>query len=297
MKNVSIYFFAIALTLSSVPFAGSCQSYNSSLVEVASVEWGSDKFISMTISREGQRIKAKYFAGKDGGFSVYERYQKWGAGRNIILATSGTYMDECDPRLNPKPVGLTIDNGVTVNRTFKPDFGGIVIVYATGGIVASKLKDGDLQMKCNNQNQNFDIKNTWQRNSFISCAESMDATTFQAHLLVWKNRLNVFHAPSCSSCQNERERRFLAVGKDGSGTVKHAVVHLPSNVTLFEGTKKVLEFLQDFVEMEEVIFMINLDTGCQDVLELRDENGRIRSDISGSQPITQAANLLVYYYD
>ena len=67
--------------------------------------------------------------------------------------------------------------------------------------------------------------------------------------------------------------------------------------TLFEGTKAVYDFLKKGKEMDEIVFMINLDTGDQDVFDLFDPGGNKRSDIQGKKSCQDAANLLVYYYE
>jgi len=100
---------------------------------------------------------------------------------------------------------------------------------------------------------------------------------------------------SYNSNQTQRERRFLAVGKEGNEIV-HAIVHAPSPTSLYEGSRRTLEFLNSYKNMD-VTFMINLDPGDQDVFFLFDENGKPDNIIHGTRPLESAANLLVYYYE
>lgn len=272
-------------------------SYEPEYVEVSTTKYGDNVFHMVSMNRKDNRVKAKYFAAKDfNGRSVFERYNEWKSS-SVILTSSGTYMDECNISQNPKPVGLTIDNGVIVNERFETGFDGLVIVYATGGVVVSNLKEGNLKIKCEGLEKVFDIRKSLDRQQFISCAESVEATVFQTHLLAWKNELKIYDAPGCKSPPCARERRFLAVCKDEEGDILHIIVHSPTPSTLYQGTKKVFEFLREFKEMEEVVFMINLDTGCQDVFQLYNKDGVIRYDIRGRMKVSDAVNLLVYYFE
>jgi hypothetical protein len=252
--------------------------------------YGEDYYM-LSMNRKNERIKAKYFAADDiNGESVHQRFLKWGQGRNIIAVSSGTYMNGCYGGADP--VGLTIDNGIPVNVRME-DFDGLVIVYATGGVVASNLQEKNLSMQCNGDNKVFDITNSWDRQNFIECSKSVEATVFQTHLLVWKDELKIY----ANSSTEPRERRFLAVCKDEEGNILHVIVHYPNNVSLLNGAKNVKTFLSEFKDMEEVIFLVNLDTGCQDIFFVWDSKGNLRETIRGRSGIEAAANLLVYYYE
>jgi len=246
------------------------------------------KVVYMRRSACGNKIKVKYFASKDEyGTSVPDRYATWSVGKHIICLSSGAYKDN-----SQTPVGLNIDNGKIVNRALK-DFDGLVIVYATGGVVASNLDNADLTLQGSNipEGKKFDIRNSaFDRKMFLDWAEKEYATVFQTHLLVYKDKLVINDV-----VKTPRERRFLAVGNEGNEIV-HAIVHAPSPTSLFEGTRRTLEFLNSYKNMK-VTFMINLDPGDQDVFFLYDENGEIDNTIQGTRTLNDAANLLVYYYE
>lgn len=267
------------------------QCYDPDYVEISSVKHKNSTFKMVLMQREGERVKAKYFAAKDeSGNSVFHRYEEWKKQYSgIILMSSGTYMDH-----QVKPEGLTIDNGVPVNETLIQDkMDALVIVYATGGIVVSDLKAADLSVSGGgiDKNRRFNLRRSSKDlEDFITWAKGQEATVFQTHLLVYKNELKL----GTNSKPTPRERRFLAVGKDPQGKVVHVIVHSPEQLSLSDGSQKVLEFL-NFKEIN-VTFMINLDTGYQDVFELHNSNCTINSTIKGQQSPNVAVNLLAYYF-
>ncbi|WP_210466838.1 hypothetical protein [Rufibacter roseolus] len=264
--------------------------YDPQLVEISTVHYKNEQYNVIYMKRDGNRIKAKYFAASDfNGNNVYNRYKNWSTGKNTVLVSSGTYMDN-----NRTPVGLTIDNGVLVNKALTNDFDGLVVVYATGGIAVSNLKNADLTLSGGgiDASKKFDLRNSaWDMQTFINWAKSQEATVFQTHLLVYKNKLAIYGNSSTKSA----ERRFLAVGKDEDGKVVHVIVHCPAHATLYEGTKKTLDFLNNFKDME-VTFLINLDTGDQDVFKVYNKNGSVNNTIKGRLELEYAVNLLAYYY-
>ncbi len=290
MKNL-LLLFLIPLWGSFIPYplnSGEC--YSRDYVEISIVNYGQQQYNTITMKRKNDRIKAKYFAAKDyNGNSVYQRFQQWKKSHpQVILLSSGTYMDRYKT-----PQGLTIDNGVVVNQgimLYKMD--ALVIVYATGGVVVSNLKAGNLKVSGINTPLNL-RENPNDLDTFIQWAEANEATVFQTHLLVHENRNMV---SGHNSDIDPRERRFLAVGKDENGEIFHIIIHNPSHSTLYEGTQRVLNFVNDFKDIE-VVFMINLDTGAQDVFELYNSNCTTNQTIKGPLPPSQAVNLLAYYFE
>lgn len=275
-----------------IPFQVLVAGYDKNFVEITTAVFKDEKYTMVNMKRKDDRVRAKYFAAKDNnGKSVYERYKSWAAGKNIILVSSGTYMND-----SYQPVGLTIDNGVVVNSTLSDQFDGLVIVYATGGVVVSNLKMANLSINCEGTNRVFDIRKSFEKTQFVECAKAAEATVFQTHLLVYKNELKIYPSPGCKLPPCDRERRFLAVCKNEDGELVHIIIHSPDHSTLYDGTKKVFEFLKIVKDMQEVVFMINLDTGFQDVFQLYDDKGNIMSAIAGQKDPSVAINLLTYYY-
>jgi hypothetical protein len=270
-------------------------AYDTNFVEISSYtdkRGITYKFVYMNRDGSGKRIKAKYFAAKDEkGRSVPARYLDWYKDKNVITLTSAGYMDGSVP---PVPVGLTIDNGRIVNRNIE-DFDALVIVYATGGIVATNLDNADLTLQGGGitPGRRFDIRGNFRdREDFIEWAQSEEATVFQTHLLVYKNELTI----DSRAEPTPKKRRFLAVGKDNSGQVCHVIVHSPEITSLLVGTQKVKNFLNDYKDMD-ITFMINVDTGIQDVFFLFNSDGSLNNSITGSLPVNNAANILTYYYE
>lgn len=261
--------------------------YSSEYVYISDVKYEGRDYKMVVMRRENDRIKAKYFAAKDRGLSVYERYLEWKKyNPNIVLISSGTYYDSYK-----NPQGLTIDNGVIVNQNLIKDrMDALVIVYATGGIAVSNLRDGDLKVEGINRNLNL-RRSVTDLVDFIEWSKEKEATVFQTHLLVFKNQIKIdFNTSSGTS----RERRFLAVGKE-NGQIVHAIIHHSDYTTIYEGTRRVFEFLREFRNMD-VAFMINLDTGAQDVFELYNSNCSLNSTIKGQMSVSEAVNMLVYHF-
>lgn len=290
--------FSLVLFISMTSFitpreVPTAQCYDPEYVEISSVTHKGSKFKMVLMRRDGDRVRAKYFAAKDeAGNSVYHRYEEWKKQYSgIILMSSGTYMND-----QVKPEGLTIDNGVSVNETLiQNKMDALVIVYATGGIVVSDLKAADLTVSGGNvtPGKKFDLrKSSDDLETFIEWAQNQEATVFQTHLLVYKNVLKL---SASNSSPEPRERRFLAVGKDAEGKTVHVIIHSPDYLSLYDGTQKVLNFLNETKDIT-VTFMINLDTGYQDVFELHNKDCSVNATIKGVKSPSVAVNLLAYYF-
>ena len=169
----------------------------------------------------------------------------------------------------------------------------MAIVYATGGIACSNIKEGNLSIKCNSGDKKLNIKDAWDLKEFIKCAQEQKATVFQQHLLVYRDQLNDFTGIT----ETPEKRRFLVVGKDFEDKFVHTIVDCPKETPLKVGAEKAFNFLKEYRDMKEIIFMLNLDTGSQNVFQLFDKNGNIRNDITGIVKPEDAVNLLVYYYE
>lgn len=282
-------FIGILLSYSSI-FA----QYNGDYVDISQVVLAGDKFSFIKMSRKNGLIKAKYFAYKDSyGASVYTRFREWEINKKIILFSSGTYLDLCDAEI-ARPEGICIDEGKVVNRSIMTNKDGLVIFYPTGGIAVSDIKNDLLKISSSNGTKQIDIRKPQDRIDFISWATSEKATAFQTHLLYYKNNLTIY----TNSSPLRAPRRFLCVARENE-EIFHYIVYLATNTTLYDATVKVSNFLKSYEQIQDLVYVINLDTGCQNVFELRQPNGKIdtRTEFTGSLPITKAANLIVYYQD
>jgi hypothetical protein len=173
---------------------------------------------------------------------------------------------------------------------------GLVIVYATGGIVVNNLKAEKIKVKDSalGKNYNLNLRKPMDFMSFKNWVDKEDATVFQTHLLYYNDQLCVGTNGSSAS----RQRRFLAVCKDEDDNVVHCFVNLPGNNTLYEATIKVADYLKRTADMTNIFFMINLDSGFHDVFKTFDQkgNGILGYGFNG-QDLSNALNLLVYYYE
>jgi hypothetical protein len=281
----------------SLQFEAAAQ-YDDSYVSMRTANIGGDPINVIQMSRKDQRIKMKYFACKENGKLVGTRFNEWAKNKTIVAYSSGTYMDKCDEPNVANPVGVCFDGGNMVNGKIKDDMDGLVIVYATGGAVASDLKEGNLSVteSVSEKKYNLDIrKKPMDFALFKNWAGAEDATVFQTHLLYFRDKIGVGSNGSVST----RERRFLAVCKDEDDNVVHCLVNLAGNNTLYNATTKVADYLKRTADMNSIIFMINLDTGCQDVFQAFDKTGNrvVGKGFNGNTDLSNASNLLVYYYE
>ncbi len=191
-------------------------------------------------------------------------------------------------------VGLTIDAGVLVNATLEP-FDGLVIVYETGGVVLSNLDEANLTVVGNPvpQGKKLDIRNsTTDLELFIEWAKNQRATVFQTHLLVHRNKLAI--APNAPT--PPRKEDFWQWVPCAVNWYMPSLIPAAPMQRFTKLHKRTLEFLQSFRTMN-VMFMINLDPGAQDVFQLYDEHGVKSPFIQGPIPLEKAANILAYYFE
>ncbi len=288
---------ALLIFLISTAFIKGVEEYDEDLIEVTTAVFKSEKFHVVVLKRQNQRISAKYFAATDpyNNKTVPERFQLWKKGKNIIAVSSGTYMTTCSPQ-TAKPAGLCIDNGVIVNNSIDSRLGGLIIVNQKGDIKATKISDGNLSIPGNNKA--IDIKNSFDRNTFINWAKNNDATVFQSHLLAYDDLLNISPCNNTQqSCAKKASRRFLIAGTDENNERINVIIHSPSETTLYDGAVKVFRFLKEYKEMKSIHFMINLDTGCQDVFNLYYTDGSKANNLKGTLHENDAVNLLVFHYE
>lgn len=243
---------------------------------------------SVWIARKGKKVNAKYFAYKQDGKSIYERFRAWKEDKNIVLACSGAYTYS---KSNEYPTGITVDNGNVVNRNIRDDMDALVIVYATGGIVVSDLDNGDLNVS--SLGRKLDLRDRTDKYDFLDWAEEKDATVFQSHLLAYKNELRI----GTNSDRDRAHRRILTLAINSSGEVYHIVYNIKKSVRLYDISGAILKSLKkrDY----NVVAMVNLDTGAYDIIEVYDERNNVVRAIKGDPDfsVRKATNLVTYYYN
>jgi hypothetical protein len=280
-KKIPIIFILLLLGIQL-----NAQTYYNGLVEVSSYSY----YDLIKLNRKDNHIKVKYFASQKNGKSVVQRYNEWAKGKKVIFVSSGTYTDDYS-----KPVGLTLDDGNLVNNTFKPDCDGLVIVYATGGMVVSNLKNGDLTLVGGGiaPGRKLDIRgNAWDLADFKTWCQSQSATVFQTHLLAFKNQSLVGY--NCS--QKNQERRALAVGYNSKGDLIHLLINYNKEINLNSFTSDALRIVKSTGDIQNLVYIVNLDRGSYDILSAFNESGYALS-IKGEESIDIAVNLIAYYYE
>lgn len=272
-----------------------CQ-YPSKQAEFSTVNIGGENYSVIKLSNFNKKLKVKYFAARDqNNNSVHKRFLGWQTNKNVISYSSGTYMDNNDINL-AKPVGLCIDQGRVVNYGLLLDkFDGLVIAYPSGRLSVHSLKSKSMQIdKGDGKILNFNLSNTLQRTQFISWAQEQEVTVFQTHLFCYKNQIS-------SNINNSKKagRRFLAAGKDELGEYKQYIVNLSIDNTLQEAASKAINYLKSYEELSEIDFLINLDTGMQDVFGSYTPTGdkATKKGFQGRLDISNSLNLIVYYVD
>jgi hypothetical protein len=273
-------------------FMGSVKGqYDKNYVSQSSEVIEGELYTVVEMTRLDERVKVKYFADATNGVSVYNRYLNWSKNKSIIATTSGTYFSN---EKVPRPVGICLDDGIAINKTLitgKMD--GFVIVYSTGGIVASSLKEGNLTVNIANKPVTLNLNNPVDRVKFFNWGSQNGVTAFQTHLLYFKNKIQIFE----NSSENKRERRFMLATMNDKNVVNYYLVNLKGSNTLYAATQKVVKYIQNFTD--NIVYMVNLDTGAQDYYEVRDSDGKKINDesYSGVKDIKVSKNLLVFYFE
>jgi hypothetical protein len=246
---------------------------------------------SIWISRKSGKVNAKYFADKQYGQVVHDRYDSWRSGKDVVLMSSGAYATGWDG--TDIPVGVTVDNGIVVNRKYDSGMDGLVIVYATGGIVVSNIDDGDLYLAT--LDKKVDIRNSADRTKFLTWAKDEKATVFQTHLTIYKNQLECYY----SSKDKNARRKLLVLAESSDGELFHIIFYFKdSGYTLYNASTMTLNYLKG--KGMDVIAAINLDTGNYDIINtgsgVKDCSG---NHIEGTRNAYRKdlTNMLTYSYE
>lgn len=253
---------------------------------------GSQAGYIIALSRSSKRVKAKYFAFKQNGMVVHDRYDQWRSGKNVVLISSGAYATGFQG--TDIPIGLTVDSGNKVNDVVDPKMDALVIVEEVGGVRISDIDAGDLTIKTPAGDKKIDIRNSFQKVEFLKWCETERATVFQSHLLIYKNQLK-FNKPD----SEQAVRKLLVLMRDNSGNIYHLIVYSKfRSLSLYEMASSTLGMLNSYGY--DVIAAANLDTGAIDVLntstELFDCSRQAIEGLSNKDR-RSVSNMLAYYYE
>ena len=285
----SLMLFAFSMGDVAKPTEG---GYDSDLVSFGKKMYSGTNFYVVKFKRKGERIKVKYFAKKLRGKSIQERYNAWSKNQKVIMYSSGAYMSNTMDASTAGIVGVTIDNGIVINQNVKYDgLSALVVTYPNGVVEIKNVKDGIITFNGNGSSKVFDFSKSNDVSRFIDWASESKLTVFQTHLLAHEKKLRVYSNGSYSKAS----RRFFVTGKDARGSEFYFVVHRPDAISLYEGAKSVFDYLNN--NRYTVSSMINLDTGAQDVFQFFSSSGNVSSILQGGTHISNARNLIVFYYE
>lgn len=273
-------------------------TYDPNYVEIRYDQpYKNDYYDFIVMRREGNKVKAKYFA--QNYLNIGNKYRNFANGKNVILYAAAGYLGDGYNNLK----NFTIENGVVIQEKLDTSkFDALVIIYATGGIAVSNLRNGDLKLQGSgaDPSRKLNIRNdAFDKQFFIDWCKKESATVFQTHLLAFNNQLTIPADADVKAINKDpRERRFLIVGKDKAGILKHVVINRRETSGLRAGAEKCFDYVKNYLGIT-VSFMINLDTGAQNVFNVYNSDGTVNADITkGSESsVDKSYNLLVYYYE
>lgn len=282
----------IILTLGLLTFKVNAQSYFNGRFQKFERSTAGHRYIFYDFDRTGSLMKVKYFAQ-----NAYSQYLSWRSGKTILLVTAGAFSDSFEP--NGRPVGLCVDNGVIVNRSADQVMDGMVIIYNGGDQIGGiAIVDMDINpVTVNGTDRYYPRTSETDKSRFLAWGEGQGVTLFQTQLVYSSDRTVHFPA-SRLYYGDQRERRFLATCRK-SGVLHHVVIDAPDALELNLSASYAKRLLTEN-GYEEVIYILNLDTGCKNVLFVYDSSGLrdLRPGAVGCGEranINAATNLLVYY--
>ncbi|GAB3959451.1 hypothetical protein GCM10028805_55590 [Spirosoma harenae] len=285
MRKLFIVLFFGIINLAHAQYYSSIQpgNYFNGALSVKKKNYSGTNYILFDFNRDGNVMKAKYFAR-----NANTQFTNWRRGKEILLVTAGAFSDSFLP--SGLPVGLCVDNGTIVTRTPDDTMDGMVIVYNGGaqeGGVA--VVDMDVKPVTADKASYYPRTNASDRVNFLNWGQQKGLTLFQTQLVYSSDRSSNFNNMSFGS---RRERRFLAICKKGN-VVHHVIVDAPDPLELnvsASNTKSVLES-----EGFSVSYIMNLDTGDKNILHAY--SGAYLKDYkpNSNAKIEDATNLIIYY--
>jgi len=254
------------------------------------------KIFSFTID-DTNTIKTAFFA-KD----PYNDFLKLNKTSKILYASSASFVSTLDKK-NNIPVGFCAEKGEIINKMPHQDMDGIVVISNNHPKMSSvEIIDLDkVNGKCETYNCESHFLHNNIRNdpslafSFIDAIESQNISSFQTHLVYTKYKSDNENFEKLHNGNNDRSRRFLAIGKK-DGKLHHIIVDNIEDNYLMASAKNSLEYLRQ--KQYSVDFMVNLDTGSKDIIHAYDGENLINlrpNPLTSSAKIENASSLLVYY--
>lgn len=234
-------------------------------------------------------VDARYFAYGTDGQSVAGRFQIWQAQATsrVVVAMTGGFTNSLS-----QPEGLTVDGGTVVNAVIMPDRHGLVIVEPNGGIRVANLKEESFSLPLTHNTTTGTLR---PLTSIVDYSRLLDwcrrrkATVFQTQLLAHGDQLLI--DPSKASPEL-RERRILAMVREGQGTLSHVVFDVTTPTALADIAVEICDTMK--VRKLRVEAMLNLDVGSYNIFQVFDDRGGLLQEMQGPTSLSKATNLIVY---
>lgn len=260
---------------------GKTQYYRNNSVAVTPLAAGLTPYgHEIEFKRKSGRIKAKYFA-----TNAVSNYTEWRPYNDVVLVCSGAFTNDYQT-----PMGITIDGGKLVNKLVDTKMDGLVIVYPNGGIAVSNLEDGNLRY--GSPEIVADLRSYRDLQGFINWAAQERATVFQTQLLAYDNQLKLDVSKARTS---PAQRRLLVIAKNAMGEVLHLIYNITTSEYLGDAASNVLRYANQERGLN-VVAMLNLDTGAEDILEVYNDYGFKVTEPAGPVPVANAVNLVAWSY-
>lgn len=261
-----------------------CDQGSNGNIQVKELKYNDEKMgYSIWMKKNWNRkVKMDYLAGSGNALSVYARYNKWKLNKKVLLCSSGGYTT----KNNKYPIGLNIDRGVVINRSWNTKMDALVIASNEGiNVLPIDQSVYFKPMRCS-----IKIQNDYDFSKFIRWAKDNKASVFQTHLLAYENQLTVSKLASI----NVAFRKLLVETTDDEGKEFLTLFYIRRGAFLFDAANSIVQYLQ--TKEYTVNTMINLDTGVNDILDLHPNwNTCNTAVIKGRTEINYAPNLIVFY--
>jgi len=291
MKTFYLYLLILICQMATLQ-AQPIPSYYNGLYQIVQVNHEGTDFILYQFSRQGGRLKARYFAQNANYF-----FQQWKAGKQVLLVCAGAFSSSWET--DAPPVGICVDNGQVVNRAVNNTMDGLVVIYnggsGKGGVAMTNLeKEAITVAQGLSAPTPLWVHNTTDRMMFLNWAERESATVFQTQLMYSKSHGFGFDLYNHRYAGALATRRFLATAQKGN-ELFHLVIDMPHQADyLNNAAYKVVGMLQQ-QGFGTIWGLINLDTGGKDILQVYDPYGNLLHSTDKGTEV--ATNLLVYYYE
>jgi hypothetical protein len=286
--------FLLVMTFISVRLYG---QYDEQFVERSITNFRGVKLGCVDLMIDDGHVKTKLFSGADeNGDMVYQQYKSWSLDKKIIAVTSFSFIQGCTE--NELPYGLYVNNGRIISDNFETTGYDGVLCFSEHEITFSDLKDKKINtISCGDKSSiRVNPKNKKSKNRFLTWAKNCSATVLQVPLLYYNKQ---FHQDTIRHNTYPTAHRIWAIGKDNQGKTHHFLLYYSTIEETRIVARQAYQFLTTGREITDLLFMTKLKTGCQDIFEVRKENGSIdtRDCFNGTTDISYASNLLVYYYE